>query len=152
MSLILHTAVMMLGPSLDLHCLPLLEKIDMPAAPTESLTFMNNKTVIALNIFLSWWSEGDEEHNDERSDSSLVPDVSASQLARRGGYSVQEISGFLDSTNRKWGVEFEAYFSDLQPFSRSAALFLRETSVDRKTFPSQKVVEQSEEAYRDYSR
>lgn len=54
-------------------------KTDMPAAPTESPSFMNDENVIVAVQHLSEQveSEGDEEDDDNLSDSLLVPDVSA---------------------------------------------------------------------------
>lgn len=65
-------------------------KLDMPAAPTKSLSSMNDEHVrVVAQCSLEWTeSEGDEEDDDDLSDCSLVPDVLASQPFRKGGYLV----------------------------------------------------------------
>lgn len=73
---------MMLGPCLGLHCLPLLA--DIPAALTESLSFVNDENV---TVAAQWCSElvESEGNVDNLSDSSVVPDVPAvSHIGRVG--------------------------------------------------------------------
>ncbi|CAM2096148.1 unnamed protein product [Caretta caretta] len=67
-----------------------LGKMDMPATPTESVSNVNDENVTTAAQCSSELveSEGDEKDDHYFSDSSLVPDVLANQIERKGERSV----------------------------------------------------------------